>query len=260
MCGEIVLYKIDIQDVDHIFNALSESRKLHIMKLFGAPFMRTARPLFMLEELELEYELIPINPRVGAAKNTKDYAEYMSGVNPYGKVPTLVDDDFVLNESAVIVNYLCDQYGKGNYIPKAGSKERAKYDALCYTLVIEIDAQSLYMHRKHIGLKHIYGEAPTAVDAAKTYFEKQFPIYTKVLESNQYMFGDSITGLDILCTHTFLWAKSLGWYKDDLSYVNNYLGRMCARDSFKRAYEKHVPNTYTSGMKYVERYNSRNKL
>ena len=51
------------------------------MKLFGAPFMRTARPLFMLEELELEYELIPINPRVGAAKNTKDYAEYISGVN-----------------------------------------------------------------------------------------------------------------------------------------------------------------------------------
>ena len=71
-------------------------------------------------------------------------------MNPYGKVPTLVDDDFVLNESAVIVNYLCDSMKRKLY-SKVGQKKEQNM-MLCWYLVIEIDAQSLYMHRKHIGL------------------------------------------------------------------------------------------------------------
>eukprot|EP01045_Picozoa_sp_COSAG04_P013128 COSAG04_NODE_915_length_9438_cov_28.362351_8_plen_46_part_00 len=31
----------------------------------------------------------------------------------------------------------------------------------------EVDAQALYIHRKHVGLKHIYDEAPVAVEAAQ---------------------------------------------------------------------------------------------
>ena len=92
----------------------------------------------MLEELQLTYENIQTNPRTERQAPSPEYERYKETINMYGKVPTLVDRGFVLNESAAIVNYLCDQYGKGRYIPKPGSLERAKYDALCYTLMTEL--------------------------------------------------------------------------------------------------------------------------
>lgn len=224
----------------------------YTLKVYGAPFMRTARVLFMLEELQLAYENIETNPRIGMQTPTPEYERYKENINRYGKVPTLVDHGFVLNESAAIVNYLCDQYGKGRYIPKPGSQERAQYDALCYTLMTELDSQSLYIHRKHVGLQNMYGNAPIAVEAAKKYFDKQFPIFCERLKHSRYFMGDDIMGIDILATHTILWAKAIGWYADDLSHVNTYLGRMCAKPSFRRAFEQRVPFVYSSGIKYVQ--------
>ena len=43
-------------------------------------------------------------------------------------------------------------------------------------IMSEIDAQSLYMHRKHVGLKDLYGEAPVAVESARVYFLKQIAV------------------------------------------------------------------------------------
>ena len=206
----------------------------------------------MLEELQLTYENIQTNPRTERQAPSPEYERYKETINMYGKVPTLVDRGFVLNESAAIVNYLCDQYGKGRYIPKPGSLERAKYDALCYTLMTELDSQSLYVHRKHVGLQDMYGNAPVAVKAAKEYFDKQFPIFCDCLQHSRYFMGDEIMGIDVLATHTILWAKMIGWYANNLPHVNSYLGRMCARPSFRRAFEQHVPFIYSSGMKYVQ--------
>ena len=43
-------------------------------------------------------------------------------------------------------------------------------------------------------------------------------------------------------------------YNNELEHVNKYLARMCSRESFKKAYEKNVPRTYNSGMKFVIKY------
>ena len=49
-----------------------------------------------------------------------------------------------------------------------------RYDAWCFFICTELDAQGLYMHRKHVGpLAAQYGEAPEAVEAARLYFLKQ---------------------------------------------------------------------------------------
>ena len=45
-------------------------------------------------------------------------------------------------------------------------------------------AQSLYIHRKHVGLKDLYGEAPQAVRAAKSYFQKHIKVVSDELSSD----------------------------------------------------------------------------
>src|SRR5512141_2577802 len=75
--------------------------------LWGAGSSRTMRAHWMLSELELPYESRPIGSRTGETQ-TPEY----TGLNPSQKMPTLQDGDFVLSESAAIVNYLAVAYGE----------------------------------------------------------------------------------------------------------------------------------------------------
>ena len=59
-----------------------------------------------LEELGLDYTLVPVNIRQGAQKSPDHRA-----LNPNAKVPVLVDGDFVLAESGAILIHLAETHG-----------------------------------------------------------------------------------------------------------------------------------------------------
>ena len=105
----------------------------------------------------------------------------------------------------------------------------------------EVDAQSLYIHRKHVGLKHIYGEAPVAVEAAKSYFQRQLAVITQQLEDSKgcYLLGSKFLAVDILLGALLIWAKGLGWLNSNTTteaegVVSNYLRRLTLRPAFLR--------------------------
>ena len=60
-----------------------------------------------LEELGLDYALHPVNVRKGEQK-----ADAFVALNANGKVPVLVDDGFVLTESAAILVHLAETTGR----------------------------------------------------------------------------------------------------------------------------------------------------
>ena len=74
------------------------------LKLYHCERARSMRPLWTLEEMGIDYELItmPFPPRY----LHKEYLE----INPLGTVPALVDDSLVMTESAGISQYLVDKY------------------------------------------------------------------------------------------------------------------------------------------------------
>ena len=55
-------------------------------------------------------------------------------------------------------------------LPPSLVRARAALNEWCYFVMTELDAGSLYIVRRHDGLAAIYGEAPVAVESAKTYF------------------------------------------------------------------------------------------
>jgi glutathione S-transferase len=79
--------------------------------------------LWALSELELAYARIDAGMAFG--KNREP--EYLA-MNPNGRVPTLVDGDFVLWESNSIMRYLTLAYGRGSPIYPAAPKARAGVD------------------------------------------------------------------------------------------------------------------------------------
>ncbi|WII72563.1 glutathione S-transferase family protein [Bdellovibrio sp. 22V] len=72
-----------------------------MIKIWGSPNSSAGRVYWMLEELGLKYETMPLDMRAKEHKGD----EYMK-LNPNGKVPVLVDDDFVIWESMAITTYL----------------------------------------------------------------------------------------------------------------------------------------------------------
>ena len=78
-----------------------------MLKVYGFSTPNTVKVPIALEEMGLDYDLVPVNIRQGAQK----VPEFVA-LNPNGRVPVLVDGDLVLSESAAILVYLAEKTGQ----------------------------------------------------------------------------------------------------------------------------------------------------
>lgn len=178
-------------------------------------------------ELGLDYESQLIGSRTGATQT-----EEFLALNPKSKIPVLVHDEFVLTESAAIICYLDQQAGPAAQTRLFPEEPRlqARYQEWQSQILMELDAQALYVMRKHGDLAHIYGEAPGAIDAAKHYFDFQIQIPTRKLAATPYLLGETFSGVDILLTTCLDWAAA---YELPLAEpLRAYLERMHARSAY----------------------------
>lgn len=205
--------------------------------LWGAGTPRTMRAHWILRELGLSYERRPIGPRTGETQ-TPEFTK----INPSQKVPVLQEDEFTLTESAAIVTYLGETYGAARgLVPPAATKERALYYQWCFFLMMELDAHTLYIIRKHADLKEVYGEAPNALRAAEEGFRKQVKVAGQKLASRgPFILGERFTGADILLTTCLTSAVRRRIPLTDM--LQEYMKRTMSRDAYMLAYEANQPN------------------
>jgi glutathione S-transferase len=76
-----------------------------MLRIYGWKKSRAIRCMWVMEELGLPYQQVPLNPHTGETRT----AEYLA-INPSGKIPALVDGDFVLTESIAINAYLASTH------------------------------------------------------------------------------------------------------------------------------------------------------
>lgn len=183
-------------------------------------------------ELGLDYESELIGSRTGATQ-TKEFL----ALNPKAKIPVLVHDDLVLTESAAIIQYLASQattQATHSLVP-SDARSQARYQEWQSHILMELDAQSLYIMRKHGDLAHIYGEAPVAIETAKQGFNFQIQVASQTLDSSRFLLGDSFSGVDILLTTCLDWAVA---YQLPLAdSLEAYLDRIHTRPAYKSARE-----------------------
>lgn len=90
--------------------------------LYHHPFSRAAGVLWMLEEVEVPYELVFTDLQKGEHK-----APAMLAKNPMGKLPVLTDGELVMTEGAAIGLYLADRYALGRLAPRSDDPARGTY-------------------------------------------------------------------------------------------------------------------------------------
>ena len=205
----------------------------HDLTVWGVGTSRTMRAHWMLLELGLEYECYPIQSRTG-----ETHTDEFKRLNPRHKIPVLRHGSLVLTESAAIIQYLSETFlhSTAIYVPN-DTVGRARLNEWCYFIMSELDAGSLYVVRRHDGLKHIYGEAPTAVESAKTYFLHNIEaMAARIGDNNAYLFGGRLSVADILLMTCLDWAVSCGISLPET--VASYRQRMALRPAYQAALKK----------------------
>ncbi len=198
--------------------------------VWGVGTTRTMRVHWLLHELELPYETRPITPRSGETKEP----EYQR-INPKEKVPCLQHGDFNLSESLAIVSYIremSDMLVRDSY--QQSLQGRATYLEWASFILMELDATSLYVMRRHRDLSEIYGDAPNANLTAQKYFDKMIrSVDARIPPTNGFLWGDCFSEIDILMTTCLDWA-----FFYDLDLTDNaaaYRARMNSRAGYQSA-------------------------
>ena len=208
----------------------------HDVTLWGVGTSRTIRAHWALLELGLDYVCHPIGSRTG-----ETLTDEFKQLNPRHKIPVLRHKSFILTESAAIVQYLSETFATSDtmYVPK-DPQGRAELNEWCFFIMSELDAGSLYVVRRHEGLPQIYGEAPTAVQAAKTYFLHNLEAMASTMANRTpYLFGDRLSAADILLMTCLEWAALSGVSLPDS--LTSYRQRVAQRPAFQAAMKKNFP-------------------
>ena len=90
------------------------------LKIYGIPMSRAFRVLWMANELELDYENVPIH----FADSSSKTPEYLA-INPNGKIPAIEDGGLKLWESMAINLYLAKKHDKGLWLNSPETEAQA---------------------------------------------------------------------------------------------------------------------------------------
>ena len=190
------------------------------MKLYEAGPSRSARARWALQELGVDFESVPVNMAAGDHRSLEFLA-----LNPAGKVPVLVDDDFILTESAAILIYLADKYPDRRLAPRPDQlQDRAQFNRWMFFCVTELE-QPLWRTAKHQFLYPEGKRLPADVELAQKDFKAMAAVLEAHLEGRSFVVGDTLTVADIILAYTLDWASMYGWLVD-FAHLKAYVARL----------------------------------
>jgi glutathione S-transferase len=185
--------------------------------------------LWCLAELDIAYERIDAGMQFG--RNTE--ADYLD-MNPNGRVPTLVDGDFVLWESNSIMRYLCLTHGKGKPIYPDLPKRRAAVDRwLDWTLstVQPVDRPVFWALVRTPPEKRDMAAIQKDVDAEASVWR----IADRHLSTRRFIEGDDFTLADIaIGAYARRWLGVEGVTKPKLPHLERWFAEFTDRPGFAK--------------------------
>jgi glutathione S-transferase len=194
------------------------------MKLYGFPPSRSIRVLWTLRELQVEFEFVNVDPTKGELRRPEFLA-----LNPAGKLPVLVDGDFVLTESVAIVLYLAEKYPEKGLLP-GGLRARAEvYRWLLFTAT-ELE-QPLWRMTRHALLYPPEKRLAAEIPIARQDFLDMAEIMEKHMDGRQFLVGDSVTVADFVAAYTLDMAsvRKDGSLLANLPRLREFMERMYKR-------------------------------
>lgn len=199
------------------------------LTLYHCGSARSFRPLWALEELQIPYELkmLPFPPRVHAK-------EYLA-INPLGTIPTLLDGDTRMTESAAICQYVVTKYGPTPLAVGVEEKDFGAYlNWLHHGEATLTFPQTLVL--RYSKLEPPERRHPQVVEDYTRWFHGRLKLLNEALSSGvEYICAGRFTAADISVAYALMLAERLGISGEFSPTVAAYWARMKTRGGFARA-------------------------
>lgn len=199
-----------------------------MITLYHCVAARSFRPLWLLEELGLPYELkmLPFPPRVLA----KDYL----AINPLGTIPFMIDGGTRMTESSGICHYLVTRHGP---TPLNVGADEPAYGAFLNWMYFS-DATLTFPQTLVLRYGRLEPEerrsSQVAGDYAKWFFGRLRAVEAATAESETLCAG-RFTAADIVVGYALRLAETIGLAGDFGPNVAAYWQRLQQRDGYQRA-------------------------
>ena len=191
---------------------------------------RSFRPLWMLEELGVPYELkvLPFPPRAKAR-------EFLD-VNPLGTVPAVFDGEVRMTESAAICQYLAARHSPGVMDVSADEADFGPYlNYLHFGEATLTFPQTLVLRYRHFESPDRL--QPQVADDYAKWFLARLRTLEPVLSAHEYLCADRFTAADVSVGYALLLASHLGLSERFTPAIAAYWQRLQERPAYGRAME-----------------------
>jgi len=201
-------------------------------KLYYYPGNASFAPHILLEELGVPYELVLVDRSTNAHKS----AEYLR-LNPAGAIPTLVDGDVAIPETAAIMLHLADKHPEASMIPPLQTAARAQ----CYRWLIymtnTVQAEMMhYFYPERLGGEHAEDVKQRAMDRLMLMFDI---LDAQLAQSGgPYLLGPQYTIADIFLFMMCRWSRNMAKPARNRPHLAPFLKLMSERAAVKHVYEK----------------------
>ena len=192
-----------------------------MLTVIGSRATRTARVVWALEEMGLDYDYVEWKPR----------SDEVRALNPTGKVPVLREDDEIITDSTAIITYLADRHGK--LTAPAGTLARARQDAMIHFLLDEFDA-CLWTAARHSFILPEDKRVPEIKPSLRWEFSRSQAELVRRMADGAFVMGDEMTIADIIAAHCGHWARGARFEITEPVYAA-YIDRMLDRPGWKVA-------------------------
>jgi glutathione S-transferase len=189
-----------------------------MLTLYAAPKTRSFGVHWLLEEIGAPYELKRLN-----LEEREHKAETYLKLNPFGKVPTVVDGPAVLTERAAICTYLADKYAPGRLAPGLTDAKRGDYLRWMFFSVGSLEP--LFM-AKFLGIDLPPTQAPYGT------FDEANAVMDGAVAKGPFLLGEQFTAADIMMGTMIRWG--LMWELVSGPHLGDYVKRLEARPAFQR--------------------------
>ncbi|MBN8901908.1 MAG: glutathione S-transferase [Rhizobiales bacterium 65-9] len=181
-----------------------------MIKLYGVARSRASRNIWMLKEIGLDFELVPViqvyrlpDPNAANAPlHTRSKA--FLDINPNARVPALDDDGFVMTESLAINLYLARRYG-GDLGPR-DAQEDGLMTMWSLWAATECEQRALEILSNRVSNpagELDEGKAQAAVAALRA----PFKVLDQALAETGHVVGDRFTAADINLAEVLRYAQ-----------------------------------------------------
>jgi glutathione S-transferase len=197
-----------------------------MITLYTAPTPNGWKASVTLEELELPYEVRPID--LGANEQKQDW---FLEICPNGRIPAIVDHDegnLAVFESGAIMLYLAEKTGKLIPSDVAGRSRAIQW------LMFQMGGVGPMMGQANVFYRYFPEKIQAAIDRYQHESRRLFEVIERRLGESEWLAGDALSIADLA---NWCWIRIHGWSgvpTEGLPRLEEWMARLEARPACQR--------------------------